>query len=238
MARLSNPAPSVGGETPTTIAVGDSAGEGSSGSAARADHTHGMAGFGAVAGPAAFGDAAANGSGTTLARSDHVHGLPTPDLTLLAEVSGASGVDTIDSGVFSTAFEHLMVMFQYQQITAENACSLALNADSGQNYGSRIPNWETSWAEAGASNTARMTLISIPVGYRVHGVLYVSKQSGKAAHVTGLVTAWHATADTGPDRVQVVNGFWNNTADALDQVSLHMANAYMDDYRMQVYGLH
>lgn len=62
--------------TPGSSAVGDAAAAGSSGSLARADHTHGREGFGSVTAETAFSGSSSNGAASTLARSDHQHGTP------------------------------------------------------------------------------------------------------------------------------------------------------------------
>lgn len=75
---------------PTTIAVADTAAAGSAAFAARRDHTHGMAAFGAVSAQTSFGAASANGAATTIARSDHTHGTPTHDGSAHSAISISS----------------------------------------------------------------------------------------------------------------------------------------------------
>jgi len=63
------------GVAPGSSAIGDTAAEGASASAARADHRHGRESAGTPV-TQAFGDAAGAGSAAAVARSDHRHGMP------------------------------------------------------------------------------------------------------------------------------------------------------------------
>lgn len=72
---------------PGASAVGDVAAQGVSGSAARADHTHGREAFAAPAAQTTFGIATVAGTALTVARSDHNHGTPVHDNTAHAGVN-------------------------------------------------------------------------------------------------------------------------------------------------------
>jgi hypothetical protein len=83
--------------TPSTLAAGGTNTEGTSSSAARADHVHALPSFGSVTAETSYGGTSANGSATTFARSDHTHG--TPSLTNDSPATQAIG----DTAVVGTA---------------------------------------------------------------------------------------------------------------------------------------
>lgn len=88
---------SVSDSTPTTSAVGDAASAGSSGDAARADHTHGREGFGSP-GSSGIGDGTSAGSAASIARSDHRHGREgsgTPVTQAHSDSASAGGASTL-----------------------------------------------------------------------------------------------------------------------------------------------
>lgn len=88
------------GGTPTSSAVGDSASEGASQNAAKADHRHGRESAGTPVAQA-FGDSAAQGSGPSVSYGDHRHGMPAkPDGGYTnMQVFTSSGTWTRPSGV-------------------------------------------------------------------------------------------------------------------------------------------
>lgn len=175
----------------------------------------------------------ADGSGGVTMKA--VSGSP---MAVLATVSSGTPSNDLDTGVMTVgSYKHFMVIITWEQITAENAATLRFNADTGTNYAARKPNWEgTAWAEAGATNQTSMPLTSGPAGAYIHVVLWITKLADDArCRVTGLATI--ASHDTAPDRVEVINGIWDNLTEPLDQIQVIMANAYMDDHEMVVYGL-
>lgn len=91
---------SFGSGESTTIAMGGSAGNGSSNNYARADHSHGAPSFGSITAQTSFGGTSGNGSASTPARSDHTHGTPTHD----AAAHSAIKISDLASPSTSVAF--------------------------------------------------------------------------------------------------------------------------------------
>ena len=91
---------SFGSGESTTIAMGDSAANGSSNNYARADHAHGAPSFGSITAQTSFGGTSGSGSATTPARSDHTHGTPTHD----AAAHSAIKISDLASPSTSVAF--------------------------------------------------------------------------------------------------------------------------------------
>ena len=90
-------------------AFGAAAVVGTSTSAARADHDHGLpaapavpAAATTVTGPDAFGAAAVVGTSTAYARADHDHGLPAAPSPTLSTVSGVLGADVAVAAATNT----------------------------------------------------------------------------------------------------------------------------------------
>jgi hypothetical protein len=98
---------SYGSGASTNISITGTAADGSSTSLARADHSHGGPGFGAVTAQTSYGASSGNGSATTVARSDHSHGTP---------AHGASEHSSIK--ISDLAAPNASVSFNSQKITS------------------------------------------------------------------------------------------------------------------------
>lgn len=111
---------SFGSGESTTIAMGDSAGNGSSNNYARADHSHGAPAFGTITAQTSYGASSGNGSATTPARSDHTHG--TPSLTAVTpQAFTIAGTGAVGTGTAPAREDHTHAGPGFGSITAQTS---------------------------------------------------------------------------------------------------------------------
>ena len=146
---------------PGTVAVGDSAAEGTSQSVARADHTH------AVTAPAAPADvtkaAAAAGAAATVARSDHKHDVSTAAAGTVGASNAEGSATSLARSDHGHAVDNLAMAAEAQgNVLYRNATVWVVLAPgvAGQHLTTQGAAADPTWEDASAGGTPQQEAVT------------------------------------------------------------------------------
>lgn len=145
----------------TTIAMGDSAADGTSTKYARADHSHGAPSFGSITAQTSYGASSSNGTATTPARSDHTHG--TPALTSLTPTTlSIAGSASVGTGTAPAREDHTHAGPGFGSVTSQTSFGASSGNGSATTVARSDHSHGTPAHDASAHSTIKLSDLAAP----------------------------------------------------------------------------
>lgn len=200
----------------------------------------------------AFGDAAAEGTADTYARGDHKHAMPADPggggaIVQIADTTlGATATNITFSGI-ANSYNHLLVLVQARSDragTVFEGVNIQFNTDTGSNYDSVNPDFNTADAYAESIGGTSGFLASIPAADAPAGAagtfeVRINNYKATVFHKSYFTNATVKYGTSSGNVHTVINsGHWRSTA-AITEVKILTRNGsnFIVGTRATLYGL-